>query len=60
MAAMRNYRREWDKLRGVWKDRPRHDDNSHGADGLMTFAIGWQVPVKVRLPKRRHGTGWAS
>jgi hypothetical protein len=22
----------------VWKDRPRHDDASHGADAFMTFA----------------------
>ena len=24
--------------RGVWKDRPRHDDSLHGADAFLTFA----------------------
>jgi hypothetical protein len=34
---LRSYRKDWDDLRGVWKDRPRHDVNSHGADAFMTF-----------------------
>lgn len=38
LKRLREYRKEWDDLRGVWKDRPRHDDASHGADGFMTFA----------------------
>lgn len=37
-----NYRREWDEKMGTWKDRPRHDDASHGADAWRTFAIGYQ------------------
>ena len=28
---------EWDEQR-MWKDRPRHDEASHAADGFMTFA----------------------
>ena len=31
-------------MREVWRDRPRHDDNSHGADGFMTFACGYVKP----------------
>ena len=38
LKRLRMYRKDWDELRGVWKDRPRHDDASHGADGFMTFA----------------------
>lgn len=38
LKRLREYRKEWDDLRGVWKDKPRHDDASHGADGFMTFA----------------------
>lgn len=38
LKRLRAYRKEWDDLRGVWKDTPRHDDASHGADGFMTFA----------------------
>lgn len=42
IKRLRHYRKEWDDMREVWKDRPRHDDNSHGADGFMTFATGFQ------------------
>jgi hypothetical protein len=38
LKRLRMYRKEWDEERGVWKDRPRHDDASHGADSYMTFA----------------------
>lgn len=36
------YRKEWDDRLGQWKERPRHDDASHGADAFRTFAIGYQ------------------
>lgn len=38
IKRLKSYRKEWDDVRGVWKDRPRHDDASHGADGFLTFA----------------------
>ena len=44
LKRLRMYRKEWDDLRGVWKDRPRHDDNSHGADGFQTFACADFTP----------------
>ncbi|QDP58769.1 MAG: hypothetical protein GOVbin1573_56 [Prokaryotic dsDNA virus sp.] len=44
VKRLRHYRKEWDEQRGVWKDRPRHDENSHGADGFMTFACGYESP----------------
>ena len=34
LRRLRAYRKEWDEGRGVWKDRPRHDDASHGADAF--------------------------
>ena len=37
-----NYRREWDDKLAQWKDRPRHDESSHGADAFRTFAMGFQ------------------
>lgn len=37
ITRLKQYRKEWDDLRGVWKDTPRHDINSHGADAFMTF-----------------------
>lgn len=44
IKRLRHYRKEWDEDREVWKDRPRHDQNSHGADGFMTFACGYRAP----------------
>lgn len=34
-----SYRKEWNDVLGTWRDKPRHDDASHGADGFMTFAM---------------------
>ena len=45
LKRLRAYRKEWAEDRGVWKDRPRHDDASHGADAFLTFACsGYQSP----------------
>lgn len=44
IKRLRHFRKEWDDEREVWKDRPRHDANSHGADGFMTFACGYSEP----------------
>lgn len=38
VKKLRHYRKEWDDVRGVFKNRPRHDENSHAADGLRTGA----------------------
>jgi hypothetical protein len=52
LKRLRAYRKEWDEDRGVWKDRPRHDDASHGADAFLTFACsGSKPPTRMRLPK---------
>jgi hypothetical protein len=52
LKRLRAYRKEWDESRGVWKDRPRHDDSSHGADAFLTFACsGSKPPTRMRLPK---------
>lgn len=37
-----NYRKEWDDKLGTWKDKPRHDDASHGADSFRMFATGYK------------------
>ncbi|MGL4297354.1 MAG: hypothetical protein ACRCTG_16720 [Aestuariivirga sp.] len=31
------YRKEWDDRRGVWKDQPRHDKASNGADAFRGY-----------------------
>ena len=48
LKRLRAYRKEWDEDRGVWKDRPRHDDASHGADLFLTFACSGYTPPSLR------------
>jgi hypothetical protein len=48
-----HYRKEWDDERGVWKDRPRHDDSSHGADAFITFACSGFEPPRRYTPIER-------
>lgn len=56
LKRMKHYRKEWDGHRGVWKDRPLHDENSNGADAFMTYSSGfvrqssdWGQPLRRNL-----------
>jgi len=40
--ALFNYRHEFDAKLGVWKDKPRHDENSHFADPVRLLAQMWR------------------
>lgn len=59
LSRLRHYRKEWDDRRGVWKDRPLHDDNSNGADAFMTFATGFVRNAGSSKPLRRNLQGIA-
>lgn len=37
--ALEHYRKEWDPVRGCWKDQPLHDWSSHGSDAFRTGAV---------------------
>lgn len=37
LKRLEMYRKEWDDRRGVWKDEPRHDKASNGADAFRGF-----------------------
>lgn len=39
--ALANYRKDWDAKFGVFKDKPRHDKNSHIADAVRVLAVTW-------------------
>ncbi len=55
-----NYRREWNEELAVFRDEPRHDNASHGADSFMTFATAvandMLSEAKPRIRRRRGGT----
>lgn len=53
LKRLRNYRKEWDSRRGVWKPIPLHDENSHGADAFMEFATNFQPRSRHRRMKYR-------
>lgn len=38
LAALAAYRKEWDEKKGTWKNQPRHDWASHGADAFQVLA----------------------
>jgi hypothetical protein len=51
IKALKNYRKDWDGERGVWKDRPRHDSASHGADAFRSLAMSYHdVPIEAEVP----------
>jgi len=52
------YRREWDDRRGLWKDRPRHDASSHGADAFRMFAVGFRPTTPVADFPATVGMDW--
>lgn len=39
IKCLDNYRKEWDEKLAVWKDRPRHDEWSHGYKAFESAAI---------------------
>jgi hypothetical protein len=58
IKSLRNYRKEWDGERGVWKDRPRHDAASHSADAFRALAMSWRdVQVEAKPEYRLDPAG---
>ncbi len=49
IEALKQYRREWDGKRQVWRERPFHDWTSHAADALRMLAL-------ARAPAKREKT----
>lgn len=47
LRALRRYRKEFDEVKGVYKQRPLHDASSHYADAMRYAAIGYTPPVSV-------------
>lgn len=40
--ALSLYRQGWDEKRQMFKDKPEHDDYSHGADAFRYMAVGYR------------------
>lgn len=53
LKALKAYRKEWDENRGCWKDNPRHDWASHGADAFRYLSQCWRDPPKQYVPPEK-------
>jgi phage terminase large subunit len=47
IEALKQYRREWDGKRQVWRERPLHDWTSHAADAARYGALS-RAPIKTQ------------
>lgn len=56
LLRLESYRKEWDKRLAVWKDEPRHDQASNGADGFRTFAQGYEPTTGGQW--KRKSSNW--
>ena len=59
IASLSGYERAWDSERKVYKNYPRHNWASHGADAFMTFCMGYTLIMdpdeEAQLPVRSAG-----
>jgi len=44
---LRQYQREYDEDKKVFRDKPRHDWTSHGADAFRMLSIAWKEEAKL-------------
>lgn len=50
IECLRQYQREYDEDKKVFRDKPRHDWTSHGSDAFRMLAIAWREEDK-NVPK---------
>ncbi len=47
LRALENYRKEWNESLGTWRDHPRHDHFSNGADAFRYVAMS-RIKAKTK------------
>jgi hypothetical protein len=47
IECLRQYQREYDEDKKIFRDRPRHDWASHGADAARMAAVAWKEEAKL-------------
>ena len=47
IECLRQYQREYDEDKKVFRDKPRHDWTSHGADAFRYLALTWKEANKI-------------
>jgi hypothetical protein len=60
LEALKQYQREWDDDKKMFRDKPRHDWTSHAADAMRYASINWREeakPVVEEIPIRGISVG---
>lgn len=47
IECLRQYQREYDEDKKVFRDKPRHDWTSHGADAFRMLAVAWRDESEI-------------
>jgi hypothetical protein len=47
IECLRQYQREYDEDKKVFRDKPRHDWTSHGADAFRMLSVAWQDESEI-------------
>jgi hypothetical protein len=49
VEELKQYQREWDDDKKMFRDKPRHDWTSHAADAMRYASINWREEVKPEV-----------
>lgn len=58
LSYLRRYKYKVNPVDNRYSKVPQHDENSHAADALKTFAIGWTMPAKPQKKKAKRKKSW--
>jgi phage terminase large subunit len=50
IECLRQYQREYDEDKKIFRDKPRHDWASHGSDAARMAAVAWKE--QARIPQK--------
>lgn len=54
IACLDKYQKEWDDKNGTWRNTPKHDEWSNGADAWRQFSQGWTPDVGGGFKRKHH------
>lgn len=55
MECLKNYQKVWDEKNQIFKDQPKHDWTSHGADGFRYLALSISSDVdRMNTPRKNY------
>ena len=62
IKCLRNYRKEFDEKRNIFKTQPLHDWASHGSDSFRMFAVTWRENMVTghRMQQTTASNDWSA